>query len=575
MKKISRNHPCPCGSGRKYKHCCLLRDDSGAPSRRYDSAQAAPLIRIAREHHQAGRLGEAEAGYRQILAAEPNHPEALHLLGVMGLQAGRPEMAVELISQAIRADSADPVYHCNLGLAYKALGRSDDAVASFRKALAIKPDDADAWSELGIAFIAKGNSQEAEASFRKALAVRPDHAVAHSNLGNALALQGQVEEAIACYGEAIAIAPDYAEAHYNLGGAFTEHGRHEEAIAAYRDALAIAPDYAGAHYHLGNALRKLGRSDEAAASLRAVLKLDPDFAQAHNDLGIALYDMGELDEAIASTRRALALKPDLYEAHFNLHALLLNPDDLGPSIECLEKAVELKPDDSEFRFALGMILDYTGDSGAAAHHFGRIAKDSALHQEKLDAWRYIKSAGKELPRMMGSMIDTFRLGLAAAGNEGLVLEFGVRFGTSIRQIAALANQDVHGFDSFEGLPEAWHDEPRGVYTTRGVIPSVPGNVILHPGWFENTLPAFVAEYTAPVRFMNIDCDIYSSTRTVLEFLADRIVPGTVIVFDEYIGNDHWREDEFRAFQEAVEANGWKYEYLCFSFFTKQAVVRII
>jgi predicted O-methyltransferase YrrM len=75
--------------------------------------------------------------------------------------------------------------------------------------------------------------------------------------------------------------------------------------------------------------------------------------------------------------------------------------------------------------------------------------------------------------------------------------------------------------------------------------------------------------------MNIDCDIYSSTKTVLELLANRVIPGTIIVFDEYIGNEHWRDDEYKAFQETVAKYSWDYEYIAFSFFTKQVVVRIL
>ena len=157
----------------------------------------------------------------------------------------------------------------------------------------------------------------------------------------------------------------------------------------------------------------------------------------------------------------------------------------------------------------------------------------------------------------------------------LVLEFGVRFGTSIRLIGGLVEQEVHGFDSFEGLPEAWHHEPKGSYSTKGAIPSVQENVVLHEGWFEKTLPVFIEKYEAPVRFINIDCDIYSSTKTVLDILASQIAPGTVIVFDEYLGNESWRNDEFKAFQESVLKYGWKYEYLCFSFVTKQVVIRIL
>src|SRR5690606_27174435 len=127
----------------------------------------------------------------------------------------------------------------------------------------------------------------------------------------------------------------------------------------------------------------------------------------------------------------------------------------------------------------------------------------------------------------GSAIDTFNHAMQQANNTGLVLEFGVRFGNSIRMLARLSQQSVHGFDSFEGLPDVWHHEPKGSYTTKGVMPDVPENVTLHKGWFDQTLPEFLKQHTEAVRFINIDCDIYSSTRTVLDLLAPRIRPGSV------------------------------------------------
>ena len=99
--------------------------------------------------------------------------------------------------------------------------------------------------------------------------------------------------------------------------------------------------------------------------------------------------------------------------------------------------------------------------------------------------------------------------------------------------------------------------------------------IIQNRWLEETLPGFVEKHQMQVRFMNIDYDIYSSTKTVLECLSAQMVAGTLIVFDEYIGNENWRVDEFKAFQEAVQKYCWKYKYLCFSFITKQAVVQII
>jgi hypothetical protein len=100
-------------------------------------------------------------------------------------------------------------------------------------------------------------------------------------------------------------------------------------------------------------------------------------------------------------------------------------------------------------------------------------------------------------------------------------------------------------------------------------------VALHVGWFSETLPPFLAAHAGVLRLAHVDCDLYSSTETVLEALGDRVVAGTVLVFDEYIGNEHWREDEFRAFQEAAARRGWRYEYLCYSLYTKQAAVRIL
>ena len=314
--------------------------------------------------------------------------------------------------------------------------------------------------------------------------------------------------------------------------------------------------------------------DEAVASYQKALAIKPNFALAHNNLGNVLQGLGQLEDAAASYNKALAIKPDYAEAHYNLHAQLLDPGDMTLSIKCMKRAVDIDPDNTTYRFILGMLFDYSGYPREAATHFDRVENGANADRAKLDAWRHIKSANKKIPPIIGSNIQAFKLGIDAAVNDGLVLEFGVLFGTSIRQIAVLVEQEVHGFDSFEGLPEAWHGEPKGSYSTKGIIPSVQENVVLHQGWFEETLPGFVEKFQAPIRFINIDCDIYSSTKTILDFLAKQIIPGTVIVFDEYIGNENWREDEFKAFQEAVLKYGWKYEYLCFSFMTKQVVVQM-
>ena len=279
-KKIGRNDPCHCGSGKKYKHCCGQFGSASAGPQKFSAPTA---IQAAIEHHQAGRLSQAEALYRQILLVEPTHPDALHYLGVIAGQAGKNETAIELIRKAISANPSDPIYYNNLGNALKEQGKLDEAVASYRKALSFKPDDA----------------------------------MAHSNLGNALKEQGKLDEAVASYRKALSLKPNYPLAHNNLGVALQEQGKLDEAVASYRKALSLKPDDALAHNNLGVALQEQGKLDEAVASYRTALAFKPDDAMAHNNLGNVLKEQGNLDEAVASYRNALSLKPDYAEAHFN------------------------------------------------------------------------------------------------------------------------------------------------------------------------------------------------------------------------------------------------------------------
>ncbi|HEX7388769.1 MAG TPA: class I SAM-dependent methyltransferase [Acidiphilium sp.] len=165
--------------------------------------------------------------------------------------------------------------------------------------------------------------------------------------------------------------------------------------------------------------------------------------------------------------------------------------------------------------------------------------------------------------MLRDRFDLLRFALARAPERGLILEFGVEKGLSVNCLGKATGRAVHGFDSFEGLPEDWAGtaSARGAFDQGRKLPKVPANVRLHVGWFDATLPAFLAEATEPVALLHVDCDIYSSTRTIFDLLASRIVSGTVIVFDEYFNYPGWRQHEYRAFQEFVASSGLRYRYL--------------
>ncbi len=149
--------------------------------------------------------------------------------------------------------------------------------------------------------------------------------------------------------------------------------------------------------------------------------------------------------------------------------------------------------------------------------------------------------------------------------DGLYMEFGVKKGETIRELARMTGKPFHGFDSFEGLPEDWAGMAirKGRFSQKGKLPKVPENVILHPGWFNESIPVFKQKYHEPIAYIHIDCDLYSSTKTIFTELADRFVPGTIIVFDEYFNYPNWQQHEHKAFMEFVARHGFTYEYLGF------------
>ncbi|CAH1385681.1 tetratricopeptide repeat protein [Candidatus Nitrotoga sp. M5] len=371
MKKIGRNDPCPCGKGKKYKHCCEPNGEVDRAKTQSSDLSISQVIQVAREHHQAGRLSQAEAIYQQILQIVPNHPDALHLSGLIALRRGKSEIAVGLISRAISVNPSNPAYYINLGNAFKDQGRLQEAILNYQQAVSIKPDFAEACTNLGNALKEQGNLEAAVENFRRSLALKPNFAETHSNLGNALKDQGLLEEAIACYSQALQLRPDYAEAYNNLGAALKAQNKLNEAIESYRKAVSLKSDFFDAHNNLGNALMAQGNLEAAVMSFYQSLLIKPDFAEAHNNLGNALKDQGKLDAAIGSFQRALEIKSDFAEAHSNLGLTLHKQSKMDEAIAHYYKALSIKPDYAEAYNNLGLALQEQGKLDEAVDSYHR------------------------------------------------------------------------------------------------------------------------------------------------------------------------------------------------------------
>lgn len=156
--------------------------------------------------------------------------------------------------------------------------------------------------------------------------------------------------------------------------------------------------------------------------------------------------------------------------------------------------------------------------------------------------------------------------------DKLFLEFGTYKGESINFCSSLIPEaKFYGFDSFEGLPETSGVWVKGEFDVKEKLPKANKNVSLIKGYFNETLPKFLEEHKEKAAFIHIDCDLYSSTKTVFDNIYDRIVPNTVIQFDEYYNYPGWRNHEFKAFQEFCKKYSVEYEYIGISY-TQVAVV---
>jgi hypothetical protein len=173
--------------------------------------------------------------------------------------------------------------------------------------------------------------------------------------------------------------------------------------------------------------------------------------------------------------------------------------------------------------------------------------------------------------------ELFRLAFSQVPDRGLFLEFGTYQGDSINSLAKLRPRSTfYGFDSFQGLPEGWTAGAReGGLSTHGRVPCVRKNVKLVPGFFEVTLPEFLTLHPdAPVAFVHVDCDLYSSTMTVLRALKSRLQVGTVLVFDEYYNYGDWLEGEHKAWTQFCEEHRIGFHYVGYIRMGTQVCVRV-
>jgi len=316
-------------------------------------------LETALAHHRAGRLGEAEMIYLQILAAQPKNADALFLLGSLAHQTGKFDAACDLLNQAILVNPNAADYHLNLGVVFTSQGRLPDAVAAFRKAISLRPQPA-GYFNLGIALSQMGQSEAAITAYRQSLALDPNQFLTCMMLGNALRELGRIEEALVSYRQALALNPRFPDIHNNLGGALAQLNRLPEAVASFQQAIALNPNLAEAHNNLGQSLTGMNRLEEAVAAFQKALALRPDYAGANNGLGIALQKLKRLEPALAAFRQAVKLAPGNDEYLNNMGMTLGDTGHLEEALTIFRQVITLKPNHAEYQYNMGIALEDLG-----------------------------------------------------------------------------------------------------------------------------------------------------------------------------------------------------------------------
>jgi len=356
------------------------------------------LIQEAYELHHAGKLTTAEKLYNKVLEEQPEHIDALFLLGTLNLQQGNYDTACTHFMKVLTLKPDHAMAHCNLGTALQKSGKLDKAIKSYNESISLKPDYADVHYNLGNALRELGQLNKAAKSYGQAILYRQDYVDAYYNLGNVFKAQHKPEKALDCFKKAITLKPDYAIAHCNLGSVLQELGKIDEAISSYKTATTLKPDYAMAYCNLGTAFQELGKIDEAISIYKKALSFKPDFVMAYCNLGSAFQELGLLNEAKTCYEKAIMLSPDYAMAYSNLGSIHQEFSNIGDAIENYDRAIALNPDDptAHKNRSIALLLQENFTEGWPEYEWRLQTKTHSLRDFRKPRWNGSPLNGKTI-----------------------------------------------------------------------------------------------------------------------------------------------------------------------------------
>lgn len=350
----SRNAPCPCGSGKRYKHCHGVGDNfletchSAASIKQTNPVE---LLTGGLDLEKRGNIEAAEKAYRAVLELDSGHPDAWHLLGQIDLRRGHHEAAIEKFDRAIRFYPDHTAFHLSRIRAEIATQQIEEAVSHCKLLLERKPNEWEAWSMLGLA-LAGRDFKEAETAFRKAIDLRPTSAAPYFELAQMLVTTGQEATALGVLQQGLEVFPQDPQLRNASGLALERTGRYSEAEQEWLAALQFNSDFGLARANLGRRRLASGNPAEALLLLEPVVPELLDSAEYWLAIGLARQSLGQYEAALSAFTKAQRLRPQDPRLHFNLGWVNFEMSQMDEAHRHFRDALRLQPDMEEAELPL-------------------------------------------------------------------------------------------------------------------------------------------------------------------------------------------------------------------------------
>lgn len=526
---------------------------------------AEPHFNLANALHRAGNLEEAIAAHKRALTIKPDHAKALNNMGAILKEQQKMDEALEVFTRAVNFKPDYDTAWNNVGSVLQELGRLEEAKQAFKKTILLNPNYADAYYNLGNSLQEQGKWEDALYAFQRTVLLKPDYAEAYYNMGNTLKEQGKLDEAVIAYEKAQTLKPKFFNAFYNAGITLFQQGKLKEATEAFKHTIYLKPKYAEAFVNLGNVLMTQGKLKEAEATFKKAITLKPHYAEAHYNLGNALQEQEKLKAAAKAYNKAIALRPNYADAAWNLSGTANNVSEAN---KLINQCLLADKNHLKAKLTLSALNYYEGN---------RAEYDNVMHSS-LKGHPYMRSFAwvfslPKLPELYFHRLGFYDHITNLSKKTRPFYEFGVWRGASFKYLIKTFKKG-YGFDTFDGIPDEWHENKSGSYSSEGNVPQVKGAKFV-VGKFEDSLPEFFSQPRPLASLINFDADLYSSTICALNFSKPVIDKHTILIFDEFLMNQYWEQDEYKALNEFCLENNYTYEVLAISFFTKQAAVKLI